>query len=105
MEAANLQAAESAASVKRCQSERKRTLMQLQFWEKQKTLFQEELITERRKLTQLKEILNRRKNKEINSRCTKWKQEEKAKQELINQAVKIKSSGKKEKFRLNHEKI
>ncbi|KAJ0719488.1 putative transcription factor C2H2 family [Helianthus annuus] len=68
---------------------KKRTLMQLQFWEKQKTLFQEELITERRKLTQLKEDLEQAKEQRDQLE-TKWKQEEKAKQELINQAVKIK---------------
>ncbi|KAJ0901952.1 putative transcription factor C2H2 family [Helianthus annuus] len=89
MEAANLQAAESAASCEEVSKREKRTLMQLQFWEKQKTLFQEELITERRKLTQLKEDLEQAKEQRDQLE-TKWKQEEKAKQELINQAVKIK---------------
>ncbi|XP_076882172.1 putative E3 ubiquitin-protein ligase RF298 [Bidens hawaiensis] len=89
MEAANLQAAESAASCDEVAKREKKTLMQLQFWEKQKTLFQEELITERRKLGQLKEDLEQA--KELRDQLeTKWKHEEKAKQELINQAVKIK---------------
>ncbi|KAI7737866.1 hypothetical protein M8C21_000961 [Ambrosia artemisiifolia] len=89
MEAAKLQAAESAASCEEVSKREKRTLMQLQFWEKQKTMFQEELIAERRKLAQLKEDLEQA----IEQRDqveTKWKQEEKAKQEFINQAVKIK---------------
>ncbi|XP_076923188.1 putative E3 ubiquitin-protein ligase RF298 [Bidens hawaiensis] len=89
MEAANLQAAESAASCDEVAKREKKALMQLQFWEKQKTLFQEELITERRKLCQLKEDLEQAKEQRDQLE-TKWKHEEKAKQELINQAVKIK---------------
>ncbi|KAK9072052.1 hypothetical protein SSX86_008484 [Deinandra increscens subsp. villosa] len=89
MEAANLQAAESAASCEEVSKREKKTLMQLQFWEKQKALFQEELIVERRKLAQLKEDHEQAKEQRDHLE-TKWKQDEKAKQELINQAVKIK---------------
>ncbi|KAL8256183.1 hypothetical protein R6Q59_031250 [Mikania micrantha] len=89
MEAANLQAAESAASCEEVSKKEKKTLMQLQFWEKQKALFQEELIAERRKLVQLKEDLEQAKEQRDHLE-TKWKQEENAKQELINEAVKIK---------------
>ncbi|KAI3823765.1 hypothetical protein L1987_05206 [Smallanthus sonchifolius] len=89
MEAANLQAAESASSCQEVSKREKKTLMQLQFWEKQKTLFQEELIAERRKLAQLKEDFELAKEQRDHLE-TKWNQEEKAKQELINEAVKIK---------------
>lgn len=61
MEAATLQAAESAVSCEEVSKREKKTLMQLQFWEKQKAMFQEELITETRKLAQLKEDLEQAK--------------------------------------------
>ncbi|KAI3707257.1 hypothetical protein L6452_25609 [Arctium lappa] len=50
-------AAELAARCEEVSKREKRTVMQLQLWEKQKTLFQEELIVEKRKLVQLQEDL------------------------------------------------
>nr|XP_043607454.1 putative E3 ubiquitin-protein ligase RF298 isoform X4 [Erigeron canadensis] len=93
MEAAHLQAAQSAASCVEVSEREKHTLMQLQLGEKQKSTLQEELIAEKRKLGQLQEDLKRAKERrdelEVFYVQTKWKQEEKAKQELINQATKI----------------
>nr|XP_043607438.1 MND1-interacting protein 1-like isoform X2 [Erigeron canadensis] len=88
MEAAHLQAAQSAASCVEVSEREKHTLMQLQLGEKQKSTLQEELIAEKRKLGQLQEDLKRAKERRDELE-TKWKQEEKAKQELINQATKI----------------
>ncbi|GJT40686.1 putative E3 ubiquitin-protein ligase RF298 [Tanacetum coccineum] len=86
MEAAKLQAAESAVSCEEISKREKKTLMQLQLWEKQKTLFQEELIAEKRKLAQFKENLEQAKEQRDQIE-TKWKHEEKAKQELVIQAI------------------
>lgn len=57
MEAANLRAAESAASCEEVSKREKKTLMQFQSWEKLKSLIQEELIAEKRKFTQLQQDL------------------------------------------------
>ncbi|XP_024986937.1 putative E3 ubiquitin-protein ligase RF298 [Cynara cardunculus var. scolymus] len=86
MEAANLQAAESATSCEEVSKREKKTLLQLQLWEKQKILFQEELITEKRKLVQLQEDLELAKEQRDQLE-TRWKQEEKAKEDLVSQAV------------------
>ncbi|KVH95628.1 putative E3 ubiquitin-protein ligase RF298 [Cynara cardunculus var. scolymus] len=85
MEAANLRAAESAASCEEVSKREKKTLMQFQSWEKLKTLFQEELVTERRKLTQLQQDLELAKEQQDLLEA-RWKQEEKAKAELVSQA-------------------
>ncbi|XP_071705375.1 putative E3 ubiquitin-protein ligase RF298 [Rutidosis leptorrhynchoides] len=88
MEAAKLQVAESAASCQEVVKREKKTLMQLQTWEKEKTVYQDELTAEKRKISQLQEDLEQAKEQRDQLE-TKWKQEEKAKQDLINQATKI----------------
>ncbi|KAI3698438.1 hypothetical protein L2E82_41983 [Cichorium intybus] len=85
MEAANLRAAESAASCEEVSKREKKTLVQFQSWEKLKTLFQEELLAEKRKFTQLKQNLEVAKEQQDQLE-TRWKQEEKAKEELVTQA-------------------
>ncbi|PWA45168.1 Zinc finger, RING/FYVE/PHD-type [Artemisia annua] len=55
MEAANIRAAESAASCEEVPKREKKTLMQFQSWEKLKSLFQEELTAKKRKLTHLEQ--------------------------------------------------
>ncbi|KAK9076144.1 hypothetical protein SSX86_004477 [Deinandra increscens subsp. villosa] len=86
MEAANLRAAESAASCEEVSKREKKTLMQFQSWEKIKTLFHDELLAERRKLTQIQQDLKlaKEQQEQVESR---WKQEVKAKEELISQAT------------------
>ncbi|XP_071696941.1 putative E3 ubiquitin-protein ligase RF298 [Rutidosis leptorrhynchoides] len=88
MEAAKLRAAESAASCQEVAKREKKTLMQLQLWEKQKVVFQEELTAEKRKLSQLQDDLEQAKEQRDKLE-TNWKHEEKAKQDLINEACKI----------------
>ncbi|KAL4570253.1 hypothetical protein LXL04_025904 [Taraxacum kok-saghyz] len=85
MEAANLRAAESAASCDEVSKREKRTLVQFQSWEKVKSLCQEELVVEKRKLIQLQQDLELAKEQKEQIE-TRWKQEEKTKQELIQQA-------------------
>nr|XP_043606260.1 putative E3 ubiquitin-protein ligase RF298 isoform X2 [Erigeron canadensis] len=85
MEAASLRAAESAASCEEVSKREKKTLMQFQSWEKLKSLFQEELIAEKRKFTQLQQDLELAKAQRDQLE-TRWKQEEKDKEELVNQA-------------------
>ncbi|KAK1408671.1 hypothetical protein QVD17_40646 [Tagetes erecta] len=86
MEAANLRAAESAASCEEVSKREKKTLTQFQSWEKVKTLFHDELLAEKRKATQLEQdlVLAKEQQEQIE---TRWKQEEKAKEELISQAT------------------
>ncbi|KAI3694225.1 hypothetical protein L1987_77187 [Smallanthus sonchifolius] len=86
MEAASLRAAESAASCEEVSKREKKTLMQFQSWEKVKTLFHDELLAERRRLTQLQQDLESAKEQQEQVE-TRWKQEEKAKEELISQAT------------------
>lgn len=88
MEAAKLQAAKSAASCQEVSKREKKTLMNSQSWEKQKTLFQEELITEKRRLSQLQQEVGILKDlhDQVEAR---WKQEQKAKEELLVQASSI----------------
>ncbi|KAF3944396.1 hypothetical protein CMV_029128 [Castanea mollissima] len=88
MEAAKLRAAESAASCEEVSKREKKTLMKFQSWEKQKTLFQEELSTEKRKVTQLLQELEQDKCLEAQLEA-KWRQEEKGKEELLEQANSI----------------
>lgn len=85
MEAANIRAAESAASCEEVSKREKKTLMQFQSWEKLKTLFQEELVAEKRKFTQLQQDLELAKEQQDQLE-TRWKQEEKAKEELVSQS-------------------
>ncbi|XP_057957874.1 putative E3 ubiquitin-protein ligase RF298 [Malania oleifera] len=82
MEAAKLRAVESAASCQEVSKREKKTLMKFQSWEKQKTVFQEELSTEKRKLAQLQQELQQAKDLQ-NQLVARWKQEEKAKEELL----------------------
>uniref|UniRef100_A0A2N9IUA4 RING-type domain-containing protein n=1 Tax=Fagus sylvatica TaxID=28930 RepID=A0A2N9IUA4_FAGSY len=88
MEAAKLRATESAASCDEVSKREKKTLIKVQSWEKQKALFQEELITEKRKVTQLLQELEQAKDLEEQLEA-RWKQEEKAKEELLMQANSI----------------
>ncbi|XVE65705.1 hypothetical protein DITRI_Ditri08aG0021200 [Diplodiscus trichospermus] len=88
MEAAKLRAAESAASCQEVSKREKKTLMKVQSWEKQKTLFQEELVTEKRKVVQLLQELQQAKVIQEQLEA-KWKQEEKAKEEILTQVSSI----------------
>ncbi|XP_074306882.1 putative E3 ubiquitin-protein ligase RF298 [Silene latifolia] len=95
MEAAKLQAAESAASCQEVTKREKKTLVKFQSWEKEKGIIQEELVAERRKLSQLKQEVEQA--KEVRTHLVaRWKQEEKTKNELLNQA----SSTRKEREQL-----
>ncbi|KAL6955317.1 hypothetical protein U1Q18_031072 [Sarracenia purpurea var. burkii] len=88
MEAAKLRAAESAANCQEAAKREKRTLMKFQSWEKQKSQFQEELIAEKQKLAQL--LQEQEHAKDLRDQLeAKWKQEEKAKNELLTQASSI----------------
>ncbi|CAL5395603.1 unnamed protein product [Camellia sinensis] len=89
MEAAKLRASESAASCQEVSKREKKTLMKFQSWEKQKTWFQEEIVAEKRKLAQLQQEQDQAKylRDKLEAR---WKQEEKAKEELLSQANSIK---------------
>lgn len=85
MEAAKLEAAESAASCQEVSKREKKTLMKFQTWEKQKTFFHEELTSEKRRLAQLRQELEQA--TELQDQLeARWKQEEKAKEELLMQA-------------------
>ncbi|GAB2220129.1 hypothetical protein Droror1_Dr00007772 [Drosera rotundifolia] len=85
MEVAKLRAAESAASCQEVSKREKKTLMKFQSWEKQKTLFQEELAAERRKLAELKVEVEQAQDTQLQLEA-RWKQEEKAKDEMLTQA-------------------
>ncbi|RVX22270.1 putative E3 ubiquitin-protein ligase RF298 [Vitis vinifera] len=85
MEAAKLEAAESAASCQEVSKREKKTLMKFQTWEKQKAFFHEELTSEKRRLAQLRQELEQA--TELQDQLeARWKQEEKAKEELLMQA-------------------
>ncbi|KAL9237857.1 hypothetical protein vseg_012355 [Gypsophila vaccaria] len=88
MEAAKLRAAESAASCQEVSKREKKTLMKFQSWEKQKGIFQEELAAEKRKLSVLHQELEQAKDLRAQL-VARWKQEEKAKDELLTQANSI----------------
>ncbi|XP_052190641.1 putative E3 ubiquitin-protein ligase RF298 [Diospyros lotus] len=88
MEGAKLQAAQSAASCQEVLMREKKTLMKFQSWQKQKTLFQEELAAEKRKLSQLQQQLEHAKDLHDQLEA-RWKQEEKAKGELLTQASSV----------------
>ncbi|GAB2229175.1 hypothetical protein Droror1_Dr00023311 [Drosera rotundifolia] len=69
-----------------CEDKReKKTLMKFQSWEKLKPLFQEELAAERRKLAELKVEVEQTKDTQHQLEA-RWKQEEKAKDEMLTQA-------------------
>ncbi|GFY85168.1 RING/U-box superfamily protein [Actinidia rufa] len=88
MEAAKLRAAESAASYHEASKREKKTLLKFQSWEKQKTLLQEELVAEKRKLAQL--LQEQEQAHDLRDQLeARWKQEEKAKEELLTQASSI----------------
>ncbi|CAK9161922.1 unnamed protein product [Ilex paraguariensis] len=89
MEVAKLRAAESAASCQEVSKREKKTLMNFQSWEKQKTLFHEELAAEKRKLAKLQKELDRDKDLRDQHEAV-WKQEEKAKEELLTQTSSLK---------------
>lgn len=57
MEAAKLQAAQSAASCQEVSKREKNTLMKIQSWEKQKIMFQEELVAEKHRKAQFQHKL------------------------------------------------
>ncbi|XP_021749043.1 putative E3 ubiquitin-protein ligase RF298 [Chenopodium quinoa] len=89
MEDAKVRAVESAASCQEVSKREKKTLIKFQSWEKQKSIFQEELATEKRKLSQLQQELEQARDL-YNQLEARWKQEEKAKEELLVQANSIK---------------
>ncbi|KAG8370109.1 hypothetical protein BUALT_Bualt14G0083300 [Buddleja alternifolia] len=85
MEAAKLQAAESAASCREVSKREKKTLMKFQSWEKQKGAFQEDLSAEKYKLMQLQQKLQQA--KDVHDQVeAKLNQEEKGKNDLLTQA-------------------
>ncbi|GAB4851183.1 hypothetical protein Ancab_030477 [Ancistrocladus abbreviatus] len=88
MEAAKLQAAESAASCQEVSKREKKTLMKFQSWERQKSLFQEEVAAERCKLGQLQQELELAQDLQLQLEA-RWKQEERAKEEFLTQANSI----------------
>ncbi|XP_059311923.1 putative E3 ubiquitin-protein ligase RF298 [Lycium ferocissimum] len=85
MEAAKLRAAESGASCQEVSKREKKTLTKFHSWEKQKAIFQDELIAERRKLVELQQQLEQAKDVQ-NQLEGRWKQEEKANEDLLRQA-------------------
>ncbi|KAL8171331.1 hypothetical protein V2J09_023135 [Rumex salicifolius] len=85
MEAAKMRAADSATSCQEAIKREKKTLTKFHSWEKQKAMFEEELAAERRKLTQLQKELELEKDHLLQLEV-RWKQEEKAKDELLAQA-------------------
>ncbi|KAF7150174.1 hypothetical protein RHSIM_Rhsim02G0016800 [Rhododendron simsii] len=88
MEAAKCGAAESAARCQDVLKTEKKTLTNVQSWEKQKTLFQEEIVAEKRKLAMLQQELEQA--KEVRDQLeARWKREEKAKEELLTEASSI----------------
>ncbi|GFZ14066.1 RING/U-box superfamily protein [Actinidia rufa] len=89
MEATKLRAAESAASCHEASKREKKTLVKFQSWEKQKTLlFQKELVAEKRKVTQL--LQEQKQAEDLREQLeARWKQDEKAKEELLTQASSI----------------
>nr|XP_016504387.1 PREDICTED: putative E3 ubiquitin-protein ligase RF298 [Nicotiana tabacum] len=88
MEAAKFRAAESAASCQEVSKREKKTLMRFQSWEKQKAIFQDELIAERRKLVELQQRLEQARDVQ-NQLEGRWKQEEKANEDLLRQASSV----------------
>lgn len=88
MEAAKIRAIESATSCQEMSMREKKTLTKFQFWEKQKSVFQEELATEKRKLSQLQQELGQANDLYLQLEA-RWKQEEKAKEDLLAQANSI----------------
>ncbi|XP_061987375.1 putative E3 ubiquitin-protein ligase RF298 isoform X1 [Populus nigra] len=85
MEAAKLRAVESAASCQEVSKREKKTLMKFQSWEKQKALLQEEFATERHKVLELLQDLEQARQIQEQHEA-RWRQEEKAKEELLMQA-------------------
>ncbi|KAL9401058.1 hypothetical protein Peur_004907 [Populus x canadensis] len=85
MEAAKLHAVESAASCQEVSKREKKTLMKFQSWEKQKALLQEEFATERHKVLELLQDLEQARQIQEQHEA-RWRQEEKAKEELLMQA-------------------
>ncbi|CAL1411621.1 unnamed protein product [Linum trigynum] len=88
MEAAKLRAVESATSCQEVSKREKRTLVKFQSWEKQKGMLQEELVSEKRKVSQLLQDLDAARLQQDQQEA-RWQQEEKAKEELLSQASKI----------------
>nr|CAD1829672.1 unnamed protein product [Ananas comosus var. bracteatus] len=68
MEAAKLQAAESAANCEELSRKEVKTVKKAQSWETQRTLLQEELVNEKHKLSHLQQQLEQGKSIEINCR-------------------------------------
>ncbi|KAF9678085.1 hypothetical protein SADUNF_Sadunf08G0175200 [Salix dunnii] len=88
MEVAKLRAVESAASCQEVSKREKKTRMKFQSWEKQKSLLQEEFATERHKVLELLQHLEQAKQIQEQHEA-RWRQEEKAKEELLMQASSI----------------
>ncbi|KAK2995564.1 hypothetical protein RJ640_014961 [Escallonia rubra] len=88
LDIAKLSATESAASCQDVSKREKKTLVRFQAWEKQKNVFQEELVAERNKLAHLRQELEQA--RDIRDQLeARWKQEERAKEELLTQASSI----------------
>uniref|UniRef100_A0A1D1YYQ8 Putative E3 ubiquitin-protein ligase RF298 n=1 Tax=Anthurium amnicola TaxID=1678845 RepID=A0A1D1YYQ8_9ARAE len=82
MQAAKMQAAESAASCQEVSRREVKTLKKFQSWDKQKALLQEELLNEKRKLSQLQQQVMQAKEHQDQLEA-RWKQEEKVKVEAL----------------------
>ncbi|CAM8924379.1 unnamed protein product [Rhodiola kirilowii] len=88
MEAARNQSADTANDCREASRREKRTLMELQSWEKQKNLFQEELVNEKHKSVQVQKELGRAKDI-LGQVEAKLEQELKVKEDLKVQASSI----------------
>lgn len=89
MEAAKLQAAQSAASCQEVSKREKNTLMKIQSWEKQKIMFQEELVAEKQRKAQLQQKLEQA-TELLDHQEARCKREEIAIEELLTQAMSLK---------------
>ncbi|MQL73797.1 hypothetical protein Taro_006154 [Colocasia esculenta] len=85
MQAAKLEAAESAASCEEVSRREVKTLKKFQSWDRQKAQLQEELVTEKRKLSQLQQQVAQAKEHQDQLEA-RWKQEEKLKVDAVKQA-------------------
>ncbi|XP_071724380.1 putative E3 ubiquitin-protein ligase RF298 [Rutidosis leptorrhynchoides] len=88
MEAAKFRAGVSAANFQEVLKREKKTLMKVQSWEKQKTMFQEELAAERARVAKLLPELEQAKVRQEQTEA-RWQQDEKTKQDLLEQANSI----------------
>lgn len=90
MEAAKARAKEAAASCREGVKREKEAVSKIQSWEKEKGLFQEELVAEKRRVAQLHQKVGLAKDRRDQQEA-RWKQEEKAKEEVLKEVNSIKT--------------